>query len=131
MVGSRAYKNPVEIASMVDFAADMALKSLATSTSTSYNKVISEFKEYLSSLDESLCVFPASPIHIGIYMSHLFRRGMAVSTITTKLSALSFWHRIYWYEDPTAHYWVRRVLPQGRGNVCIQEHSDVPSNAIV
>ncbi len=35
---------------------------------------------------------------------------MAGSTIATKLSALSFWHKIYYKDDPTTHFMVRRVL---------------------
>ncbi len=49
-------------------------------------------------------------MHIALYMSHLYRKGIAPSTIATKLSAIAYWHQLYFQIDPTAHFMVRRIL---------------------
>ncbi|MCP3932381.1 MAG: site-specific integrase, partial [Bacteroidetes bacterium] len=88
----------------------MALASLAPSTVIAYNKIIEELKAFMLSLDDSICVFPVSGMHIALFMSHLYRKGFAPSTIATKLSAIAFWHQIYYKEDPTSHFMIRRIL---------------------
>ncbi len=88
----------------------MALASLAPSSLVAYDKVVVEFREFVLGLDFGLFNFPISPFVVAIYMSSLYRKGIASSTIATKLSALSFWHRMYYMEDPTSHFMVRRVL---------------------
>ncbi len=98
------------MAALVSTAAEMALASLSESTIAAYNKVIVEFKDFVLNLEESLCVFPVSEMHIALFMSHLFRKGIAPTSIVTKLLALSFWHQIYFKEDPTSHFMVLHPL---------------------
>ncbi len=73
-------------------------------------KVIKDFKDFVLSLEESLCVFPVSEMHIALFMSHLFRKGIAPTSTATRLSALSFWHQIFFKKDPTSHFMIRRIL---------------------
>ncbi len=98
------------MAALVSTSAEMALASLADSTVRSYSKIIQEFKTFVLALDKSICVFPVSAMHIAIFMSKLYRQGAAPASIATKLSALAFWHQIYFMEDPTSHFMVRRIL---------------------
>ncbi len=94
---------------MVSIHAGMILASLSKATLKVYIKVICEFNEFVLSLHKSLCVFPTSPVHVGLFMSSLYKKGRAVSTIATKLSALAFWHSTYGQPDPTSHFMVRRL----------------------
>ncbi|MCP3928080.1 MAG: hypothetical protein GY705_03145 [Bacteroidetes bacterium] len=95
---------------MVSVAADLMMKSLAVTTRKSYQKIFKDFYRYLVKLDCHNFGFPASPLLITMYITDLFKGGCSPSTITTKLSALSFCHKIYFLSDPTSHYMVRRTL---------------------
>ncbi len=110
MVRCGSHKVPKKLASLVATTAEMALASLAPSSLKAYNKVVVEFKEFVLGLDFRLFDFPVSPFVVAIFMSSLYRKGVASSTIASKLSALSFWHRMYYMDDPTSHFMVRRVL---------------------
>ncbi len=81
-------------------AAEMALGSLAPLTVLAYNKIVQELKNFVNGLHESLWSFPVSSMHIALFMSHLYRKGIAPSSIASKLSALAFWHQIYFKQDP-------------------------------
>jgi site-specific recombinase XerD len=110
MAGPGAVKHSKETIAMVKFSTDMILDSLASSTLTSYSKVIKDYTHYIYSLEEGLFRFPATPVHVNLFASHLFQKGYAPSTITTRVSAIAFWHKMYGYEDPTEHFLVRRNL---------------------
>ena len=88
---------------MVKVSANMILETLATSTLSAYTKVIQDYTDYIYSLEEGLFCFPSTPVHINLYTSYLFIKGFVHSTITTKVSAIAFWHKMYGYEDPTEH----------------------------
>ncbi len=110
MVGRPAHKVTHKMVPLVDTAAEMALGSLAPSTITAYNKIVLDFKCFVKGLHESLWSFPVSSMHIALFMSHLYRKGIAPSSIASKLSALAFWHQIYFKQDPTSHFMIRRIL---------------------
>ncbi len=68
----------------------MMLESVSPSTRRVYVKVIVEFQDFVKKLEVSLSRFPVSPMHVGLFVAHLFKKGQAPSSIATKLSAIAF-----------------------------------------
>ncbi|MCP3932907.1 MAG: hypothetical protein GY705_27865, partial [Bacteroidetes bacterium] len=110
MAGQNSDKSADEIFALVTLSAEMILSSLALSTQKAYSKVVLDYNEFVRKLSPELVKFPVTPAHVSLFMSHLYRKGMSSSTITSKLSAIAFWHLIYGCEDPTAHFLVKRTL---------------------
>ena len=57
---------------------------------------------------------PATPGHIVLYISHLFDKKLAPSTITTKVSALSYFYKLMGSPDLVQHFLVQKALVGAR-----------------
>ena len=106
----KTYTHSQETFALVQFSAGLTLETLAPSTRTAYSKTVKQFTTFVSSLEPGLNCFPVSPMHINLFTCHLFLKGLSPATITTKVSALGFWHKLYDQPDPTEHFLVRRNL---------------------
>ncbi len=45
-----------------------------------------------------------------LFISHLHSKGYAYSSIFTKVSSLSYWHKAFGKQDPADHFLVKRAL---------------------
>lgn len=54
--------------------------------------------------------FPASIDTVALYIAHLFEAGYASSTITTHISTVGYYHKLYASNDPTAAFIIRKML---------------------
>ncbi len=95
---------------MAQFSAGVIISSLAKTTIRSYNKIIQEFLQWVGSLEPGLISLPVTPLHVSMYMGFLFNKGLSPATISSRLSAIAFWHKLYTSNDPTDHFLVRRTL---------------------
>ncbi|MCP4257711.1 MAG: site-specific integrase, partial [Planctomycetes bacterium] len=90
MVGFRTSGNPNEIYALVQATARLIVSALAPSTIVTYNRTLTHFKQFLTSLTPRYRPFPANAGHVALYVTHLHQAGMAPATIVSKLSAISF-----------------------------------------
>ncbi len=73
----------------------MILKSLAPTTIGNYSKTITQYKTFISNLENSEANFPVSPTQIALYMCFLYKKGLSPATLRSKLSAISCWYQLY------------------------------------
>ncbi len=104
MAGGQAHLCAPQTIAMAQFSAGVVISSLAKTTIQSYNKVTHDFFTWVGSLEPGLNLLPATPLHITMYMGVLFNKGLSPATISTKLSALAFWHKLYSPVDPMDHF---------------------------
>ena len=83
---------------------------MSPSTIRSYNKTLSDFYKFVKALNTNLNSFPANSGHVALYITHLHRRGLAPSTITSKMSPISFIHKLYNKHDPVQNFLVSKLL---------------------
>ena len=83
-------------------------KSLSSSSWNLYNRA---FREYNKFLTEAGCDrFPHDPQFVAYFAANLFDRGLAGSTITSYVSALSFWLKLLHDKDTSNCFLLQRVL---------------------
>ncbi len=83
---------------------------MSPSTIKAYNSSLTLFHHFVKSLNGSFSSFPANPGHIALFITHLHKRGLAPSTISSKLSAVSFMHKLYNKIDPVQNFLVSKLL---------------------
>ncbi len=84
--------------------------AIAPSTRADYNKVWNDFNAFAVTLFPGCVVLPANPVLILFYLAFLDFKNFSPSTITSKLSAISFIHRLYCQTDPGKHYLIEKFL---------------------
>ena len=92
----------------------MVLGNLAPTTLKFYNATLSQFYEFLLGLHPRYCPFPVNPGHVGLYVVHLFNCGYAGSTITSRLSAISYAYQLFKRPNPVDDFVVQRALKTAR-----------------
>lgn len=109
-----ARKDPVTAAATVlDHLSDSSLTilgaSLADSSKTSYLRLWNQFQEYwsLRNCNPSL---PIAPWHIVNYLTSLFDKGYAPSTIASHASAIGFVHKLLGFTDPMDSFIVKKCI---------------------
>ena len=84
-------------------------KALSVNTNKAYKNVISYFKQFCTSHGISVSL-PFHANHIKKYIAYLFTSHYAVSTALTHMSAMSFYHKINGFSDPTKDFQVQHLL---------------------
>ncbi len=95
---------------LADQLSSLVLQFLAPSTSQFYNSTLSQFYDFLINLHPGYNPFPVNAGHVGLYVTHLFNKGLAGSTITSRVSALSFAYNLFKCQNPCDDYLVTRLL---------------------
>ena len=72
--------------------------------------VIKEFQQFIITIDPSFQSLPASPYHVIYFISHLFNKGLAASTILSKMSAISYIHKLRFQRDIMSHFLIEKCL---------------------
>lgn len=77
-------------------------------------------------------VFPGAPINlpfssptIALFISYLFERNYAVSTMTTYISALRYFHKLHGHADPSKNFLVSQMM-KGYSKIDIRIDSHLP-----
>lgn len=83
--------------------------SLAEKTRVAYTRFWNRFKDFVVS-STGLFLFPSSSNHVSLFVAQLFKSGLAPSTISSHLSAISYFHQIAGHEDPCNQFIIRRML---------------------
>lgn len=82
----------------------------APATLRAYASDLADFKTWCQVEAGGLSVLPASPETVALYISDLAGRGMKVSTITRRLTAISVLHKTSGIESPSADGRVKDIL---------------------
>ena len=90
------------------------MSSLAEPTVKHYNKILLEFHEFIQLLGPQYGSFPANPAHVILFIAYLFDKGLSPSTITSKLSAISYVHKLHNLSDPCSHFIVQKAIVGAR-----------------
>lgn len=82
--------------------------SLAPRSICAYTRAWANFVAFCS--DHSTSPVPASPIVIAHYISDCYLKGLAYSTILSRVSVIAYVHKLKSIQDPTTNLVVRNVL---------------------
>ncbi len=83
---------------------------MSVATLRQYNQSILSFKLFLLNSKNLSLTLPANPGHVALFVTFLFHSGLSASTIRSKLSAISFIHRLFSVPDPAVHIIVSKVM---------------------
>ena len=98
-------------ATLVDQTIADFMGSLSDATIKSYNRTSNEYYEFILSLDCRYPTFPSKKGQICLFASHLFhQQGLSPAAIMTKMSAISFIHKLYESCDPTKSFMFRKLM---------------------
>ncbi len=99
---------------LADQLSSLVLSYLALSTLKFYNATLNQFYAFLMNLHPNYNPFPLTSVHVGLYIVNLYNSGLAGSTITSRLSALSFAYQLYKKPNPVDDFMVTRALKSVR-----------------
>ena len=85
-------------------------KALAPSTLATYHRALSLYTDFMMSVFHSNEFFPISNRHALAFITYLYAKGLNGSTITTYLSAISFYCKMLGIHDPTNTFPARKLL---------------------
>ena len=83
--------------------------SLAPKSREMYNKTYQDYKSFVQSLGYSSILLD-NPGLLILYLSHLFKNGLAASTRLSKMSALSYNFKLLGHQDPAQRFLVQKFL---------------------
>ena len=94
------------MAALVKEAGEVISGSLAPKSREAYNKVFQDYQKCVKSLGYSSIVLN-NPGLVVLFLSQLFKKGLAASTLLSKISALSYIFELQGGQDPTQHFLVQ------------------------
>ncbi|XP_041464258.1 uncharacterized protein LOC121415177 isoform X1 [Lytechinus variegatus] len=83
-------------------------KSIAEGTKVCYQGAVNSFQNFRIqyNLDTS---WPASTEQVMAFIAQLSLNGLAASTVTQRIAALSYLHNMYEWQDPTKHFLIKKM----------------------
>ena len=102
--------NPARMASLESTAIDLVQCSLAPATVRTYNATLSQFQSFLTALDTRYKGFPANSGQVLLYISDLYQQGLTAPTIQSKMSAITYYHKLMSLPDPLDSFIVQKAL---------------------
>lgn len=104
-----------QLQDLQSISSDLIQQYLAPSTHTTYQRAIDYYHRFVSSFALPRERIPVQAEDIILFIALCFSQGLACSTVTTYVSALSFQHKIRNMADPTQNFIVKKCL-QGYRN---------------
>ena len=101
------------------------LNSLAPSTWSQYSKVWENFASFATQTLQTEVVLPILPFQMLLFLTSLHQKRLAVSTIRSAGSALSFLHRMKEVPDPMDSYLLKKFV-QGLSNASVCQDIRLP-----
>ena len=98
------------MADLESISIDLLQASLTPATVKSYNSTLVQFQQFLSSLDPRYQGLPANPGQVVLFISELYKSGLTASTISSKMSAISYYHKLNSLPDPLSHFIAQKAL---------------------
>ena len=91
-------------------ASNLLASSLSESTLKSYNATLNEFRSFVISLGPYYQSPKPNIGHVILFISHLFNKGLSAQTITTKMSAITYYFKLQSLPDPMSNFLVIKCL---------------------
>ena len=98
------------MATLESISVDLIQHALSEATTKSYNATLVDFQTFIGSIDSNYTGLPANPSHVILYIAHLYNKGLAATTILTKLSAISYLHKLRYGQDIMSHFLIEKCL---------------------
>ena len=117
--------NLATLAPLADTAADLIHAAITPATAKCYNTTLSQFQSFLSTLDNRYHGLPANPGQVLLFIAHLYRSGLSAQTIRSKMSAISYFHKLMSRPDPLDSFIVQKALA-GLKNVASSHDNRLP-----
>lgn len=110
MAGQSTNTNSKPFSSLARIASDMLSKSLAPSTKNFYNSVSQKFSSFASSVGQPW--LPSSVPLLVSFIAHQVSSNPSISpsSLATTLSAISYFHKLSNFSDPTSSFLVRKII---------------------
>ena len=102
--------DPVRLDALESTAIDLVQSALNPSTVHCYNSTLIQFQQFLSSLDSRYKGLPANPGQVILFIAELYKQGLSSSTIFSKMSAITYYHKLSSLPDPMEHFLVKKCL---------------------
>ena len=98
------------LSSLVNTAGGFIAASLAPSTRRLYSQAVTQLHDFAVTTFPGASWFPASVPLIGTFIAHLLNTGLSPASVTSRMSAIAFFHKLFQFPDPTANFLIRRIL---------------------
>ena len=110
LAGQESSGGPESISSLVDQASGVIYNALAKSTFESYTRTWAAFLEFLDCKGLDVSVKKLNASHVMIYLMSLVNKGLASSTIISRMSALNFVFKLLKLPEPSMDFWIKEFL---------------------
>ena len=98
-----------ELRELASALPDIVLQGKAPATVKKYSGAFLRWKLWAERKKE-VCVFPASALHISLYLSYLIQKADSIAPVEQAVYALAWVHSLAGIENPTQHPQVKQVL---------------------
>ena len=89
----------------------LAKSSLQSSSIPTYRRAWTLFYQFLNTIFQSVSnSFPISPNTLALFITYMYNRNYAPSTVSSYVSALGYSHKFLGYSDPTKAFFIIQVL---------------------
>jgi len=83
---------------------------MAPNTRRVYRRALDLYNLIINTFTPGHRALPLSPLQMVWFIAHLQLKGLASATIVSYVSAISFFHKVAVWPNPTSHYLVRKIL---------------------
>ncbi|XP_053396449.1 uncharacterized protein LOC123551027 isoform X1 [Mercenaria mercenaria] len=84
--------------------------SLAATTRKTYERFWERFSNFVKNNHSSSSCFPATSDVVSLFIAHLHSLQFAPSTISSHLSAITYFHLVSGFDDPCNTFIIRRMI---------------------
>ncbi len=106
-------------------ASTLVRNSLAPASQKTYRKVFDDFVLFVISIDSNFKKLPASNDHMLKYISRLFTQKVSYATMASKVSMISYYHKIASVLDPALSIIVKKSM-RGYQRLSPSQKSKIP-----
>lgn len=91
-------------------ADELIRKSLAPSSRNTYDRAFEYYSKFIHDRFGNIPIFPATVEQLVLFIAHSFEHNLAASTVTTYVSAISYFLKMRNVPDPTSNFIVKKCL---------------------
>ena len=100
---------PRGLSSLVNVAGGFIAASLAPSTRRIYAQAVVQLRDFAVTVFPGSSWFPTSVPLLCTFVAHLLSTGLAPTSVTSRMSAIACFHKLFHLPDPTGDFFVRRI----------------------
>ena len=101
----------VQLDSLNMLTSSLVDKALSPATHKAYKRVTKQFLSFVQTIcGKTMQPFPASPHLVMSFIADCYNSNLVAWTVLTYISALSYFHKIRGFADPTQNFVVKKCL---------------------